>query len=95
MTIYDKLADMTKEERIAAVGCVDMALLGIRAFEPLTVAAASCGTWACPEYLAAALGFAFDCPEPHTADKTRCERCAAAFLRMQWPNTGRRRQDGT
>ena len=89
MTILEYLQDLDRDDRAARVGCVDNALLGLRGLAPETVAAASWKTWACPEYLAEALGFVFECKHPRTGDPTICEGCAAAFLRAQYPNTGR------
>ena len=89
MTILEYLQDLDRDDRAARVGCVDNALLGLRGLVPETVAAASWKTWACPEYLAEAMGFVFECKHPRTGDPTICEDCAAAFLRAQYPNTGR------
>lgn len=52
-------------------------------------AAASYLHWACPEYLAPQLGLAFECKSPAVNNEKFCERCAAAFLSAQMPNTGR------
>ena len=53
------------------------------------MAAASYLHWACPEYLAPQLGLAFECKSPAVNNEKFCERCAAAFLSAQMPNTGR------
>lgn len=89
MTILEYLQDLDQVDRAARVGCVDNALLSLRGLAPETAAAASWKTWACPEYLADVLGFAFKCQYPRAGDPEICEGCAAAFLRAQYPNTGR------
>lgn len=53
------------------------------------MAATSYLHWACPEYLAPQLGLAFECKSPAVNNEKFCERCAAAFLSAQMPNTGR------
>ena len=89
MTIYDYLVQLPPEQRAGQIGCVDGCLMALRKYDPADAAYLSCGTWACPEYLAPALGFAFECKNPGTADRKCCARCAAGFLRMQYPNTGK------
>lgn len=91
MTILEYLQALDTDERIVLVGCPDNALRGLRGCNA-DMAAASYLHWACPEYLAAQLGFAFECKHPASVTATRCEACAAAFLSMQMPNTGRSRQ---
>lgn len=39
--------------------------------------------------IAAQLGLAFECKSPAVNNEKFCERCAAAFLSAQMPNTGR------
>ena len=56
---------------------------------PARMAAASYLHWACPEYLAPQLGLAFECKSPAVNNEAYCERCAAAFMSAQMPNTGR------
>ena len=70
------------------VGCVDNTLRGLRRCTA-RMAAASYLHWACPEYLAPQLGLAFECKSPAVNNEKFCERCAAAFLSAQMPNTGR------
>lgn len=88
MTIMEYLQSLSLEDRVALVGCADNALRGLRNCTERT-AANSFLSWACPEYLAGQLGFAFECQSPASNSDKRCERCAAAFLKMQMPNTGR------
>ena len=90
MTILEYLQTFETDERVVLVGCADSALRGLRGCTP-AMAATSYLHWACPEYLAGQLGFAFECRNPGTVDEKRCESCAAAFLSMQMPNTGRKR----
>lgn len=91
MTILEYLQDMELEDRVALVGRADNALRGLRNCTAKT-AATSFLHWACPEYLAPQLGLAFECSSPASNNDARCERCAAAFLQMQMPNTGRARR---
>lgn len=93
MTIYERLAEMDREERAAAVGYSDASLLGLRGLDPAAAGAVAFRSWACPEYLAGVLGFTFECNEPRSFNAGRCAKCAAAFLRMQWPNTGKARKN--
>lgn len=94
MTIMEYLQSMSAEERAVKIGCVDNALKGLRGIEARDAARASCKSWACPDYLAQQIGVAFECKHPYTAKDGVCERCAAAFLSMRMPNTGRRREHG-
>lgn len=91
MTILEYLQALEPDERTVLVGCSDSALRGLRGCTA-GMADTSYLHWACPEYLAAQLGFAFECKRPSSVSVQRCEDCAAAFLSMQMPNTGRRRQ---
>ena len=88
MTILEYLQDMELEDRVALVGCADNALRGLRNCTAKT-AATSFLHWACPEYLAPQLRLAFECKSPAVNNEKFCERCAAAFLSAQMPNTGR------
>lgn len=85
MTVLEWLQELEEEERIIKVGCVDNTLRRCTA----RMAAASYLHWACPEYLAPQLGLAFECKSPAVNNEAYCERCAAAFLSAQMPNTGR------
>lgn len=88
MTVLEWLQELEEEERIVKVGCVDNTLRGLRRCTA-RMAAASYLHWACPEYLAPQLGLAFECKSPAVNNEKFCERCAAAFLSAQMPNTGR------
>ena len=74
--------------RYEAQGMVDNTLRGLRRCTA-RMAATSYLHWACPEYLAPQLGLAFECKSPAVNNEKFCERCAAAFLSAQMPNTGR------
>ena len=87
-------AELEEEERIVKVGCVDNTLRGLRHCTA-RMAAASYLHWACPEYLAPQLGLAFECKSPAVNNEKFCERCAAAFLSAQMPNTGRGKKPWT
>lgn len=93
MTVKEYIADMDKQDRVGVVGYADGALLGIRGLDE--VACAAYLTWACPDYLAPKIGLAFECKNPGTADRQVCRRCARAFLRARYPNTGRRKDHET
>lgn len=86
--VLEWLQELEEEERIVKVGCVDNTLRGLRRCTA-RMAAASYLHWACPEYLAPQLGLAFECKSPAVNNEKFCERCAAAFLSAQMPNTGR------
>lgn len=88
MTVLEWLQELEEEERVVKVGCVDNTLRGLRRCTA-RMAAASYLHWACPEYLAPQLGLAFECKSPAVNNEKFCERCAAAFLSTQMPNTGR------
>ena len=88
MTVLEWLQELEEEERIVKVGCVDNTLRGLRHCTA-RMAATSYLHWACPEYLAPQLGLAFECKSPAVNHEKFCERCAAAFLSAQMPNTGR------
>lgn len=88
MTVLEWLQELEEEERIVKVGCVDNTLRGLRRCTA-RMAAASYLHWACPEYLAPQLGLAFECKSPAVNNEAYCERCAAAFLSAQMPNTGK------
>lgn len=88
MTVLEWLQELEEEERIVKVGCVDNTLRGLRRCTA-RMAAASYLHWACPEHLAPQLGLAFECKSPAVNNEKFCERCAAAFLSAQMPNTGR------
>lgn len=81
-TVYERLAGMPAGERAALVGTGAASLLAVRELGP-EGAAEAFGSWACPEYLAGALGLEYRCPDPPGAGGARCRRCAAAFLRMR------------
>lgn len=61
------------------VGMKDAALLGLRAYEIKTIAEAAFGTWACPEYLAPMIGFAFECKVQQAATKRVAENARKLF----------------
>ncbi len=82
-TIYDLLAGMPPQDRAGKVGFADNALLGLHNLGPDEAAAAAFGSWACPEYLAGALGIKYQCPAPPGASPARCRKCAATFLKMR------------
>lgn len=88
MTVLEWLQELEEEERIIKVGCVDNTLRGLRHCTA-RMAATSYLHWACPEYLAPQLGLAFECKSPAVNNEAYCERCAAAFLSAQMPNTGK------
>ena len=91
MTVLEWLQELGEEERIVKVGCVDNTLLAQANDLDVSAesAAASYLHWACPEYLAPQIGLAFECKSPAVNNEKFCERCAAAFLSAQMPNTGR------
>lgn len=82
-TIFDRLAGMPVERRRALVGVSDASLAALRELGPAGAAAAGWRSWACPDYLAGALGVEYRCPDPPGSSAERCRRCAAAFLRMR------------
>lgn len=95
MTVKEYIAAMDKQDRVGVVGYADGALLEIRGLDEDEVACAAYLTWACPDYLAPKIGLAFECKNPGTADRQVCRRCARAFLRARYPNTGRRKAHET
>lgn len=82
-TIFEKLAGMPAEKRVAVVGFKDAALLALPEFGPVGAAAAGFRSWACPDYLAGAMGIEYRCPAPPGLSEERCRQCAAAFMRMR------------
>lgn len=85
-TIWARFARLPVEYRRALVGH-DGALLDdvddVREMGPVKAAAVGWRSWACPDYLAGALGVEYRCPDPPGSSAERCQRCAAAFLRMR------------
>lgn len=94
MTVQEYLASLPKEKRCAVVGSAEFSLLAVRAFPARAVAAAAWNSWACPDYLAEHLGLTYQCQNPRNTSQAVCERCAAAFLSAQMPNTGGPRNHG-
>lgn len=82
-TIFDLLADIPPADRVAKVGTADSSLLGLHNMGPDEAAGLAFGRWACPEYLAGALGIEYRCPDPPGGSPARCRKCAAAFLKMR------------
>lgn len=82
-TIFDRLLVMPAAQRVAVVGFKDDGLLALRELGPAGAAAAGFRSWACPDYLAGALGVEYRCPDPPGLSEDRCRRCAAAFLQMR------------
>ena len=93
MTVLEGLAAMSQEERVAKVGYCDGALLGIRGLDAQTAAAAAWRSWACPDYLGAQLGVAFECKSPRASEDRVCIKCAASFLRSHYRNTKGKKHD--
>lgn len=82
-TIFEQLAGLPAERRRALVGTSDASLDTMQELGPAGAADAGWRSWACPDYLAYALGINYHCQEPAGVSEERCRRCAAAFLKMR------------